>query len=435
MLKKNNVLLVAIFLIICGFSGYAQNNNTTSPYSRFGIGDLNHYGYGRSSAMGGAGIGSRNGLQINTANPASYNDLDSLTFLFDFGIDGTFSRYKSDVGTQQSRDVNFRYFALNFPVTRWLGAGLGIQPFSDMGYSVNSTDSIGEDLVAGQSYNGEGSTSKAFFGMALSPVKNLSLGANLNYIFGRLNQNTSVGFNSQNEFYISKTEGTRLRDFTLTYGLQYTIPLKKDETLTIGGTFENKSTITVLHRLFAFKTITVSSSALTDTLQFHPEGKDHLVLPTRLGIGLSYHKLNKLEINADYYYAAWDKSKTNFEDHADGTSSYEKDPLLTNQTRISAGIEYIPEAFSIRSKFKRVKYRAGIHQENSYLKINDQQIKEVGISFGAGIPFPKSNSTANFAFEFGKKGTTNYSLVRQNYMKVSLYLNLFDRWFMKRQYD
>lgn len=424
-----------MILIICGFSGYAQNNNTTSPYSRFGIGDLNSYGYGRTAAMGGAEIGSRNGLQINTSNPASYNDLDSLTFLFEFGLDGTFSKYKSDVGTQQVKDINFRYFALNFPITRWMGAGMGIQPFSDMGYAVNYTDTIAGSLAAAHSYNGEGSTSKAFFGLAFSPVKNLSLGANVNYIFGRLNQNTSVVFNSQNEFYLSKTEGTRVRDFTMTYGLQYMIPLKKGESLTLGATFENKATITVLHRLFAFKTITVGTSNLTDTLQYHPEGKDRLVLPTKFGVGLSYHKINKLEINADYYYAGWSSSKTNFVDHADGTSSYEKDPSVTNLTRISAGIEYIPDAFSIRSKLKRVKYRAGIHQENSYLDINNHQIKEIGISFGAGIPFPKSNSTANFAIEFGKKGTTNYNLVRQNYMKVSLYLNLWDRWFMKRQYD
>lgn len=424
-----------MILIICGFSGYAQNNNTTSPYSRFGIGDLSPYGYGRTAAMGGAEIGSRNGLQINTANPASYNHLDSLTFLFEFGMDGTFSRYKSNIGIQQVKDINFRYFALNFPITRWLGAGLGLQPFSDMGYQINFTDTVAGNLTAAQSYNGEGSTSKAFFGMAISPVKNLSLGANLNYIFGRLNRNTSLTFNYQNLFYRTETEGTRLRDFTMTYGLQYTIPLRKDESLTLGATYENQATITVLHRLFAFKTITVGTSTLTDTLQFHPEGKDQLVLPTKIGVGLSYHKINKLEINADYYYAGWSNSKTNFVDNPDGTSGYQKDPYVTNLTRFSAGIEYIPDAFSIRSKLKRVKYRAGIHQENSYLEINNHQIKEIGISFGAGIAFPKSNSTANFAVEFGKKGTTNYDLVRQNYMKVSLYLSLWDRWFMKRQYD
>jgi hypothetical protein len=82
-----------------------------------------------------------------------------------------------------------------------------------------------------------------------------------------------------------------------------------------------------------------------------------------------------------------------------------------------------------------VRYRAGLHQESSYLKLNNHQIKEFGVSFGAGFPFPKSKSTANFALEFGKQGTTKDNLVRNNYTKFSLYLNLYDYWFVKRKFD
>ena len=193
----------------------------------------------------------------------------------------------------------------------------------------------------------------------------------------------------------------------------------------MGVTFERQSDVTALHRLFTYKAITVGSSTLSDTLELVPESKAIIKLPSTFGIGLSYTKLNKLEINADYYYAGWSKA----------TFYGQTDELLTNQSRISAGFEYIPEAFSIRSYLKRIKYRAGIHQENSYLKLNDHQIKEFGISFGAGIPFPKSKSTANFAVEFGKKGTTKDNLVRDNYTKLSLYLNLYDYWFVKRKFD
>jgi len=91
MLKKNKVSLVATVLVLLGLSGFSQNNNTTSPYSRYGLGDLHHYGYGRTAAMGGASIGSRHSVQINSANPASYNSNDSLSFIFDFGIDGKYS--------------------------------------------------------------------------------------------------------------------------------------------------------------------------------------------------------------------------------------------------------------------------------------------------------------------------------------------------------
>ncbi len=429
MLKRINALSVVMVLIICGYSGFAQtdlnNNNTTSPFSRYGIGDLHHYGYGRTAAMGGASLGSRHSVQINSANPASYNSNDSLSFIFDFGIDGTFSKYKSSTGKLQANDINFRYFSLSWPVTKWLGAGMGLQPFSDMGYEVAFDESLTDIGIVYHNYQGEGTTSKAFFGTSVMPFKGLSIGANLNYIFGRLNQNTGVAFENPTLFNISKSEGTRLRDFTLTYGLQYDYEIKKDEFLTLGITFEKQNDLTVLHRLNSYKSISVSSSALTITVDSIPEEKDIIKLPTTLGIGLSYSKINKLEINADYYYAGWSKS----------TFMGVSDPLITDQSRISAGFEYIPEASSIRSYLKRVRYRAGFHQENSYLKLNDHQIKEFGISFGAGFPVPKSKSTLNFAIELGKKGTTKDNLVRDNYTKVSLYLNLYDYWFIKRKFD
>ncbi len=412
-------------LIICGLSGFAQNNNTTSPFSRYGLGDLNPYGYGRTSAMGGASLGSRHSLQINSSNPASYNSIDSLSFLFEFGVDGTISKYKSNTGSFSANDANFRYFSLNWPVTRKIGMGMGIQPFSDMGYEVGFTEQKDGIGTIAHSYKGEGTTSKAYFGAAYSPIKNLSVGANLNYIFGRLNQNTGIAFDNSSLFYISRTEGTRLRNFTMTYGLQYDYILKKDEYLTLGITFENQTEINVLHRVFAFKNISIGNSSLTDTIEYKNEVKDIIKLPSSVGIGLSYNKINKLEINADYYYAAWSKA----------TFFGNTDALITDQSRISAGFEYIPEALSIRSFLKRIKYRAGVHHENSYLKLNNQQIKEFGISFGAGIPVPKSRSTANFALEFGEKGTTDDNLVRTNYAKISLYLDLYDYWFIKRKFD
>jgi hypothetical protein len=239
-------------MILCGLSGYAQNNNTSSPFSRFGLGDLNPNGYGRSSAMGGASLGSRHAVQVNSANPASYTANDSLSFIFDFGVDGTFSNYKSNSGTRRTNDVNFRYFSLTWPITKWMGAGLGLQPYSDMGYEVGFSDSLPVIGNTFQRYFGEGTTSKAFFGAAIRPFKGLSVGANLNYIFGRLNKNTLFQFADPAMYSSTKIESTRLRDFTLTYGLQYDLRLKENQYLTLGLTFENKSDFTVMYRSITY---------------------------------------------------------------------------------------------------------------------------------------------------------------------------------------
>jgi hypothetical protein len=429
MLKKNNALSIAFVLILFGLSGYAQqdlnNNNTTSPYSMFGLGDLNHYSFGSTAAMGGASIGSRHSVQINTSNPASFNSNDSLSFIMEFGIDGKFSNYKGSTGTMNASDINFRYLAFSFPVNKIIGVGFGLQPYSDMGNEIQYSEVLPNIGNVTYKYFGEGSTSKAFFGGSIMPIKGLSLGANLNYVFGRISQNSSTNFDDATVYDIVSTEGIRLSDFYLTYGLQYDYKIKNNHYLTVGVTFENQSDITAHHRILSYKTITIGTSTLSDTIQFQPETKESIIFPGTIGAGISYHKVNKFEINADYYYAAWSKSQF-----------YGKPvEYLTDRSRISAGFEYTPEAFSIRQYVKRIKYRAGIHHESSYLTVNNTQIKEFGVSIGAGLPMYKSKSTANFAFELGKQGTTEDDLIRNIYTKFSLYLNLYDLWFIKRKFN
>ncbi len=101
---------------------FAQfNNNTSSPYSRYGLGDLQSYSFGRSTAMGGASIGSRLSKQINLGNPASYSAIDSLGFMFEFGMNGNSSKFKNDLGNSNANDINFQYFVMNFQVSNALG--------------------------------------------------------------------------------------------------------------------------------------------------------------------------------------------------------------------------------------------------------------------------------------------------------------------------
>ena len=80
-------------------------------------------------------------------------------------------------------------------------------------------------------------------------------------------------------------------------------------------------------------------------------------------------------------------------------------------------------------------YRAGMRFENTGLKINNEPIKEFGISFGVGIPVGRAFSNANFGFEVGKRGTTNQNLIQENFVNFQLSLSLNDRWFEKRKFN
>ena len=407
---------------------FAQfNNNTTSPYSRFGLGDLQQGAFGRSSAMAGAILGSRNNQHINLANPASYTSVDSLAFLFEFGFTSKFAGYKNDISSLSTNDVNFNYFAFSFPVANWLGIGMGLTPFSDSGYELRLDEEEENFGLVRHHYYGEGSLSRANIGIGLQPFKNISVGANLYYFFGSLTRNADLSFLEVADLYsVQKYELIRLRDFGFNYGVQATLPFKGNKQVTIGFTLENKPEFTAFHSDLTRKILGYgTSSSDIDTVKYINEEKALIKMPLYYGVGISYASNEKLEINADYIHQAW----------SEASFFGESNPFLTNLDRFAIGMELVPNKYSIRSYFEKIAYRAGFKVENSYLMLNAQQITDIGISFGVGLPVYRSLSLINLSAEFGKRGKTEYNLVREYYAKLSLSINLYDLWFIKRKYD
>ncbi len=406
---------------------FAQfNNNTSSPYSRYGLGELHSYSFGRSTAMGGASIASRNNQQINIANPASFDAIDSLGFMFEFAVDGKASNFKNDVGKASFTDVNFQYFAMNFQVSNRIGASLGLVPFTDVGYNVVVDQEIENTGSVRTTYYGAGTVSNAYFGMAVVPFKNFSIGANLNYYFGMLNRNAEVVFLSAAGFYnMQQYKSLRVSDFSLDFGLQKTFQLENRNKLILGLVFENNPKYNARYSDITQKNLGSGSVVDQDTLFYAKEEKGIVEFPFTYGFGISYVKENKLEINADYYHQSW----------SDANFLGSKSNFLTDLNKFAVGAEWIPDKFSIQSFTSRIAYRAGLKYEQTYLVFNGQQINDFGITFGIGLPVYRSKSTINVAAEFGKKGTTNDNLVLENYFRLNLMVNLYDMWFIKRRFD
>ncbi len=424
------VILLAGLVLLPAFLFAQFNNATTSPYSRFGLGDLQPYSFGRTTAMGGASLASRNSQQINLSNPASYTAVDSLGFMFEFGVYGKFSQFSNEIASMNANDINFRYFAMNFQFTNWLATSLGLTPYSDVGYDLEVNDEVQNAGNILYKYWGEGSISKAYWGIAVDPVKNISVGANLNYMFGSLSRNAETWFLDGSDFYNNqKYETIRLRDFNFSLGAQGTIPLKDNQRLILAAVFENKPAFTGFYSDLTRKELSILIQSTTrtdrDTINFQNEEKSSIEFPLTYGFGISYVKDNSLEINADYYHQAWSNAKFF------GSTN----PVLTDLNKFALGAEWIPDRFSIRSYLNRIAYRAGLKYEKSYLILGNQQINDFGISFGVGLPVYRSNSTINISAELGRRGTKQNSLVLENYASLNLSVNLYDLWFIQRRYD
>ena len=419
-------LLVGLIIFPALLFAQSFNNNTSSPYSRFGMGDLQPYSFGRSAAMGGASIASRYSQQINLANPASYTAIDSLVFNFEIGINSRFSQFKNKLGTANTNNVNFEYLAMKFQINNRIGAAFGLMPYSDMGYIVNQIQKVDNGSSALVRYYGAGTVSKAFMGIAVEPLKNLSIGVDLNYIFGKLNHNAEVFFLESSDFYSTQQYGDfRLRDFNLDFGIQYTLPISDDKHIVLAGIFDFAPSQIALKSDITKKIFSSVNSANSDTLHISEEEKGIIKMPLTYGGGISFVKDNVFEINFDYYHQSW----------SDATFFGSKGVNITDLNSFAVGAEWIPNKFSIRNYMSRVAYRAGMRYKETYVMIGDNQINDFGISFGIGLPVYRSNTTINIAAEFGKKGTMKNRLILENYARFNVSLNLYDLWFIKRKFD
>ena len=108
---------------------------------------------------------------------------------------------------------------------------------------------------------------------------------------------------------------------------------------------------------------------------------------------------------------------------------------FVNAETWSIGGFIIPDYNSFSKYWKRIVYRAGFRYSDVGLNINNQNINEFGITFGAGLPLGGTFSNANIGFEFGERGTTDADLIKEKYFNLHLSLSLNSRWFQKRKYN
>ena len=74
---------------------------------------------------------------------------------------------------------------------------VGLLPFSEKSYSFSD---VSADPSADLLFEGNGGLTRIYFGNSININKNLSIGANLNYLFGNLNSSRKVFFNDLSVF-------------------------------------------------------------------------------------------------------------------------------------------------------------------------------------------------------------------------------------------
>ena len=415
-------VVIVVLLLVSNILNAQVNIN--SPYSRYGVGDIFSGSFSQTNGMGGVSIAVSSNNNINFFNPASYNDVDSLSFIFEVGYSNKFKSFKVNDNSDYNNYSNLEYISAKFPITKWWAASFGLLPYSSIGYNLKSKSSNDEFNEIDYFFNGNGGIDQLYFGSSFKIINNLYLGANFTYLFGGLNQENSIIFPNDNysaNTFINKQ--IYVSGINFNYGLQYKLNLKEEKYLKFGAIYTNKKSLSASRTYLSTSSVTSGGVVANDTIENIIDEKGKVGLPQSIGLGVSYNINKKLIIAADYYKQNWSDVLV-----------FGNNDSLVNSDKISLGFEYTPVWNDALNYYKRIKYRAGLKYQNTYININDKQINDIGISFGVGLPLRKTKTSINLAFEFGKRGTTTNNLLQENYINFSLNLTLGDYWFMKRKF-
>ncbi|MFK5855976.1 MAG: hypothetical protein QM503_07580 [Bacteroidota bacterium] len=426
-MKRIKLYLLLIVSVI-SISVNAQTG-INSPYSRYGLGQLNNENLNTASmGMGGLSLAIHDPTALNPANPASYGSLDSSSFLFEIGIAGNLTTLKTSTLTESGYDATLSYIFAGFPITSWWKSGVGIMPYSKIGYNIEVLIEVPNFSNVVHSFSGDGGLNQVFWGNGFNVTKKLRAGVDITYLFGQASRTSTIFYPDSVFILGTKVESkTRGGGFIFDYGIQYDIDINSKTQATIGLTYANKFDLNA-KRSYLSTTISGGYNGeieyVKDTIQYISDEKGTIVVPQRFGFGIAIKKQDNWVIGADFEWQNWKEFAV-----------YDVADTLINSFHITLGGEFKPKHSNISSLFKRMTYRAGVRYNQSYLKFGDTRINEFGISFGLGFPMKKSKTALDLGFEIGKRGTTDKLLIQENFVNVTLGISIQEHWFHKRRYQ
>lgn len=432
MYKRINYI-VAVIILFTSVSVKAQVTSQ-SPYSRYGLGNMKGLLLPQFRAMGGisTAIYKPNNYysNINMQNPASYAGITMTTV--DIGMSGGFKQLKKGDLSEGSFNSTLSHIALAFPIKAGrTGLSFGLMPYTDLGYEFSNSGTLaGDTTVANRLYAGEGGLTKAYFGLGQQFGDHFRVGVNVEYVFGNLIESSALELQTIPSLYTKQQTKNSVGGIGFSYGAQYEIPLSSKSRITLGYSGSSPSSINSKKSFIVTKYIrgsTGEESTAIDSPVFVQNGAAKLKLPLMHNFGIAIQKDNKWLVGADFRTGNWSKLSI------DGVNNG-----LEDSWGASVGGQLTPDMTSIGSYFNRVDYRLGFTYDKTYIKIVDQEIKQMAVTFGLGLPmafnryaFHKLNLTA----ELGRRGTLTNGLVQENYINIHLGFTLNDTWFRRFKFD
>ncbi|MBS3774246.1 MAG: hypothetical protein KGY70_03575 [Bacteroidales bacterium] len=415
------ILSLALFYSI---NSYSQKG-IYSPYTRYGLGEMVDQNMGNTMGFGSITSGIRMNDVINYSNPASYTAQDTNSFIFDVGISANASLQRSSDDQITRRALGFDHLAIGFPVFRWWKSSIGIVPLSQVGYHVKTTTNPNGIDEMENRFEGEGGIRQFYIGNAFDLTKNLSVGVNYYYLFGNTTYNSTAALpEDPYSGLFQKDLNFHLRGSRFQTGLQYEFNLSENSNLTLGVSHDLSTNLDLekSYEFFSFYQYNDNQGVTRqDTIDRIQQTKDSKFQYPQGWSGGFALQGRKLIFGADFEYQDWSTLEEEFDNLSDSYS-------------LRGGMQYTPDEEALGSYLQRVDYRLGAFYKQSYLNLNNQQLKDFGITFGLGLPLRYNRTKFNIALKLGRRGTTSENLIEENYAMVNFNITFQDFWFIKQKY-
>lgn len=451
----SNKLLVAALLWLLSPTVMAQTSsiNAFSPYTMYGIGEINTPGTLPMRSMGGAGVAMRNPGMMNVLNPAAYSAVPQKSFLFTFGLEGQNYYNSQTVGGAAKKSAyntfNFHDIAILLPLTRRLGLGVSLAPYSSVGYRTkffrefDPSDEVWGDVGPVQyTYQGEGDVTEVKVGLGWEVAKHFSIGLAAQYYWGKIDRSYVATFSAitgdgsytsivgDSDYSISRFKGQ--------VGVQWDAVMNSRRVLSFGATFDIGGDL----RPRREERVYTADQSGTTVVEHNDDLE--LVLPRQLVAGI-YYQTPKWTVGADYVYQNWGGSNQSTLSSGIAAGGGRFDVAYADTHTVKVGVEFIPNRYDVRRFLRRWAYRAGVRYGDYHQTFGGQRLRQYAVTVGFGVPVRfLGSSSIDVGLEYGDRGfnvAKRIGLVRQQYFKVSVGFALFagsengEYWFVRPKYD
>jgi len=414
-MKSPSIFILLLLLSCCRL--YSQNTN--SPYSILGIGDIENNYYNRTSGMANTGLAYRNDKYAINNNPASYSALQRQFFAFEITGRGQFVNYTGaplNGSSANGKDFAIKRLSVATKINKFWGSSAGIMPYSTANYEFSTLKNIqGTNGTVPATYEGTGGVNQVYWGNAVQLFKHFSVGVKAAYLFGSLTQTETLVTDGLSTT-LATTRQVFLKNFNVSYGAQYFTQIGKRWDLGLGAVYQPAQ------KLASDATVIVTDNATQISSTSDDKKNADFKLPESYGGGFSITKDKKYTIAGDYHYQGW--SSTNY-----SGSNFS----LKNSSRASLGFEVSNKVKNTNNLFEKNFLQAGVYYGTSYLSINGQQLNEMGITLGYGLfrvkdRFGQSTLGVSLGLDVGQRGTTSAGLIKENYVNFTIAISYRDFW-------